>query len=218
MSSVHHSQLSAALKHLRDHVCSISPSLPLSLWLSPTSSTSHLSFSICLSSCNISVWPFHPFSLLCPSHLVWNPPPPFLHFSLTSSWGLSVPPGGSLTVSDLSSRTILCPSLFLLVASWYLCCGSNPSTAQRRDLKENLFSPQRDKSRWRDYNWFAAVITGSFGSAYSVALNCACQSPCFCLGLSVVCQLEKKNRQSGINAGIWVVIISHKDSSEKLLI
>lgn len=71
--------------------CISTPSLPPFSWLSPTSSSSHLSFSICLSSCNISVWPFHPHSLVCPSHLVWNPPPPFLY--LTSSWGLSVPPG-----------------------------------------------------------------------------------------------------------------------------
>lgn len=50
--------------------CISTPSLPPFSWLSPTSSSSHLSFSICLSSCNISVWPFHPHSLVCPSHLV----------------------------------------------------------------------------------------------------------------------------------------------------
>lgn len=54
-----------------------------------------------------------------------------------------------------------CHSGCLLGANWYLCCGSKPSTAQPRDLKGNLFSPQRDKSCWRDYISFAAVITGS---------------------------------------------------------
>lgn len=155
--------------------CISTPSLPHSLF--PTSSSSHLSFSICLSSCNISVWPFHPLSLVCPSHLVWNPPPPFLHFSISLHLEGSLFPQGA-------SFSLICPlepfcvplsfyfhSGCLLVANWYLCCGSNPSTAQPRDLKENLFSPQRDKSCWRDYIWFSAVITGSFGSAYSVALN-----------------------------------------------
>lgn len=90
-------------------------SLPPSPWLSPTSSSSHLSFSICLSSCNISVWPFHPLSLVCPSHLVWNPPPPFLHFSISLHLeGSLFPQGESDCLSDLSSRTILCPSLILL--------------------------------------------------------------------------------------------------------
>lgn len=48
-----------------------SQTLPPPLWFSPISSSSHLSFSICFSSYNISVCPFLPApSLLCPSHLV----------------------------------------------------------------------------------------------------------------------------------------------------
>lgn len=190
-------------ERLWDDVCSVSP-LPPSSCLSPTSSSSHLSFSICLSSCNISVWPFHPLSLLCPDHLVWKPPPPFLHFSISLHLeGSLFPRGESDCLSDLSSRTILCPPLILL---WFglLFDGQKMvfvlwdleriySTDQLRDLKENVFVQQRDKSCWRDYIWFEAVITGSFVSAHLVALNCACQSPCFCLHLSAV-QWKKRSR------------------------
>lgn len=189
-------------ERLWDDACSVSP-LPPSSWLSPTSSSSRLSFSICLSSCNISVWTFHPLSHVCPSHLVWKPPPPFLHFSISLHLEGSLFPRGSLTVSLMCPLEPFCVLLSFYCHSGCLSVGPKmifvlwglewiPSTDQLSDLKENLFAPQRDRSCWGDYIWFEAVITGSFVSAHSVALASLSAFVC------VNCTLGGKKQQSGL--------------------
>lgn len=105
-----------------------SRTLPPLLWFSPTSSSAHLSFSICLSSCNISVCPFpsalpglsQSFSVTTP-----HPSPPLSPF-LSRFISRALPgPEGSLALSliCLLANAMSCPlsvvtSAAFLMVKW----------------------------------------------------------------------------------------------------